>query len=215
MASASTDAFLGLPAELEQRGLRVLMATEGLKVFDLARAGGVELIVLAEPLGALAGQGLCKALREANVGTPILLLDTPERLIEGLDSGADVVLPLGVEATLLLAQTKALLRRVSLERSPLQVGDLALDTLTRRATRAGKHILLSSTEYTLLELLMRRAGRVVTRDEIMNHVWPGEDRTSDNVLDVYVSYLRNKIDREFSVPLIRTVRGQGYLIQAD
>jgi DNA-binding response OmpR family regulator len=203
MASASEGALAGLAQELGQCEVSVVLATDGLKAFDVARAGGVELIVLAEPLGAVAGQG------------PILLLDTPDRVVAGLVAGADVVLPLESSAELLLAQTQSLLRRVSLERSPLRMGDLALDTTTRRATRGGTQIALSATEFTLLELLLRRAGRVVTREEIMEHVWPGEERATDNVLDVYVSYLRTKIDRNFAVPLIRTVRGQGYTIVAD
>jgi two-component system OmpR family response regulator len=215
MASASEGALAGLAQELGQCEVSVVLATDGLKAFDVARAGGVELIVLAEPLGAVAGQGLCTALREANVTVPILLLDTPDRVVAGLVAGADVVLPLESSAELLLAQTQSLLRRVSLERSPLRMGDLALDTTTRRATRGGTQIALSATEFTLLELLLRRAGRVVTREEIMEHVWPGEERATDNVLDVYVSYLRTKIDRNFAVPLIRTVRGQGYTIVAD
>ena len=215
MASASEGALVGLSKELEQLEVQVVFAADGLKAFDVARAGGIELIVLVEPLGALAGQGLCTALREAHVNVPILLLDTPERVEAGLAAGADVALPLESSAGLLLAQTRALLRRVSLERSPLIIGDLSLDTLTRRATRAGTQIGLSATEFTLLELLLRRAGRVVTREEIMEHVWPGEERATDNVLDVYVSYLRTKIDRNFPVPLIRTVRGQGYTIVAD
>lgn len=215
VACATPDRLSGLPEELEPLGARVEVTTEGLKAFDLARAGGIELIVLAEPLGALAGQALCKALREANVGVPILLLDTPERQVAGLEAGADVVLPLDCPAALWKAQVQALLRRVSLERQPLRAGDLSLDTQTRQAMRGGKQIHLSTTEYTLLELLLRRAGRVVSRDEIMKYVWPGEERTSDNVLDVYISYLRNKIDRGFAAPLVRTVRGQGYVIAVD
>ena len=215
MVSASEGAFTQLSAELERQEIQVLFAAAGLKAFDMARVGGIELIVLVEPLGVLAGQGLCTALRAAHVNVPILLLDTPDRVLAGLAAGADVVLPLESGTELLLAQTQALLRRVSLERSPLIMGDLSLDTLTRRATRGGTQIALSATEFTLLELLMRRMGRVVTREEIMEHVWPGEERATDNVLDVYVSYLRTKIDRNFPVPLIRTVRGQGYTIVAD
>ena len=149
------------------------------------------------------------------MGVPILLLDTPDQLVEGLVAGADVVLPQDAPEALWKAQLRALLRRVSLAHQPLQVGDLSLDIQTRRAMRAGQTILLSTTEYMLLELLLRRVGHVVSRDEIMSHVWPGEERTSDNVLDVYISYLRAKIDRNFPVPLIRTVRSQGYTIVAD
>jgi DNA-binding response OmpR family regulator len=123
-----------------------------------------------------------------------------------------VVLALDSTPELVQAQLQALLRRVALDSSPLQAADLTLDTTTRRAERGGKVIPLSATEYTLLELLMRRVGRVVSREEIMEHVWPGESRASDNVLDVYVSYLRTKIDRDFSPALIRTVRGQGYMV---
>ncbi len=215
VAGASSDTLSELTEYLAPLGFLAKGTKDGLKAFDLARAGGIKLIVLAEPLEVLTAQALSKALREANVGALILLLDTPERLTGGLEAGADVVLPLDCPMPFLRAQVEALLRRVGFEHQPLRVGDLSLDTQTRRATRADKTITLTTTEYGLLELLLRRVGRTVTRDEIMNHIWPGEDRAKNNVLDVYVSYLRNKIDHGFPVPLIRTVRGQGYVIAAD
>lgn len=204
-----------LVSALTEQGGSCQVASDGLKAFELARGSGVELIVLAEPLGVLSGQAVCQALREAKVSAPILLLASAEQQVAGLLAGADVVLPQDSSPELVLAQVEALRRRVSLEHGPLQVGDLSLDTQTRRAERGGKLILLSGTEYALLELLVRRAGRVVSREEILEQVWPGEARASDNVLDVYVSYLRTKIDRGFATPLIRTVRGRGYLVAAE
>ncbi|WP_395091406.1 response regulator transcription factor [Armatimonas sp.] len=200
---------------MKELGTQVLVVTDGLKAFELAQQSGVELIVLVEPLPVLSGSSVCSALREAHVTAPILLLCSPETLAVGLDAGADSALPGESEDEVVRAQIHALLRRVALDRSPLRIADLSLDTNTRRAERAGKMILLSATEYTLLELLMRRAGRVVSREEIMEHVWLGESRVSDNVLDVYVSYLRTKVDRDFPVALIRTVRSQGYMIVAS
>ncbi|WP_395138160.1 response regulator transcription factor [Armatimonas sp.] len=201
-------------SSLKELGTQVLVVTDGLKAFELSQQSGVELIVLVEPLPVLSGLSVCSALREAHVTAPILLLCSPETLTTGLDAGADCALPEESDDERVQAQVRALLRRVVLDRSPLRIADLSLDTNTRCAERAGKVIRLSATEYTLLELLMRRAGRVVSREEILEHVWLGESRASDNVLDVYVSYLRTKIDRDFPVALIRTVRSQGYMIAA-
>lgn len=214
IACPPESASSSLISSLKELGTQVLVVTDGLKAFELAQQSGVELIVLVEPLPVLSGLSACSALREARVTAPILLLCPPDTLAAGLDAGADCALPLEGSDDVVRAQIRALLRRVALDRSPLRIADLSLDTNTRRAERAGKVILLSATEYTLLELLMRRAGRVVSREEIMEHVWLGESRASDNVLDVYVSYLRTKVDRDFPVALIRTVRSQGYTIAA-
>jgi DNA-binding response OmpR family regulator len=215
IAHPSESSLSWIPAALAERGGRQLTAADGLKAFELARGSGVELIVLVEPLAVLTAHAVCTALREARVTAPILLLGDSESVAAGLLAGADVVLPLDSTREVVLAQIDALLRRVALEHSPLQVGDLILDTQSRRAERGGNLIPLSGTEYTLLELLMRRAGRVVSREEILEHVWPGESRATDNVLDVYISYLRTKIDRDYSVSLIRTVRGRGYLVAGE
>ena len=214
VACSSESALGDLIESLSTLGMRVSQATDGLKAFELVRQGTVDLVVLAEPLAVLSGHAVCKALREAKVIVPILLLDKVDQAVAGLEAGADVVLPLESESGLILAQLHALLRRCELDRSPLHVADLVLDTTTRRAERGGKLIALSTTEYILLELLLRRLGQVVTREEIMEHVWPGESRNSDNVLDVYISYLRTKVDRDYPTALIRTVRGQGYMIAA-
>lgn len=204
-----------ISSALAERGGRQLVASDGLKAFELARASGVDLVVLVEPLAVLAAQAVCTALREARVSVPILVLSDTTSAAALLTAGADVVLALESDPQTVLAQIEALMRRVAFEHSPLQVGELILDTQARRAERGGKLILLSGTEYTLLELLMRRAGRVVSREEILEHVWPGEVRASDNVLDVYVSYLRTKVDRDFGSSLIRTVRGRGYMVAAE
>lgn len=194
----------------------VELVSDGLRAFELAKRGTFDLIVLHDCLPTLDAPAICKALREAEVTTSILVLATQSdtAFLESiLHCGADTLVPTSAEFSLIGAHIQALLRRVQSVRSPLRVGDLTLDTLTRRAEREGKRIALSSTEYLLLEFLMRQAGQVVSRTAIMSHVWPFEVRESDNVLDVYISYVRNKIDRGFSTSLLHTVRGQGYIIE--
>jgi DNA-binding response OmpR family regulator len=138
--------------------------------------------------------------------------DGLEDKVEGLDAGADDYLVKPFQLAELLARVRALLRRGSAPPPPLQIGDLTLDPATRRATRGAKTISLSSTEYALLELLMRNAGRVVSRAAILEHVWQYDFEGNDNVLDVYISYLRGKIDRGQTTPLIHTARGIGFRI---
>jgi DNA-binding response OmpR family regulator len=115
----------------------------------------------------------------------------------------------------LLARARALLRRRTPAAVVLRVADLVLDPASRQVTRAGNPISLSATEYTLLEYLMRNAGRVLTRSMLLEHVWQYDFGGGDNVLDVYINYLRRKIDRGYSLALIHTVRGVGYVVSAD
>jgi DNA-binding response OmpR family regulator len=188
---------------------RVALIEAGRQRFDL--------MVLDVMLPVLNGIEVCKRLRGAANHIPILIITAKDRLedkIEGLDSGADDYLVKPFQIGELLARVRALLRRSNATHTDLSVGDLRLDTDTRRAVRGTRTIVLSSTEYTLLELLMMNAGKVLTRDSIMQHVWQYHFDGNDSVLDVYISYLRGKIDKGEAASLIRTVRGTGYMIEA-
>ncbi len=159
------------------------------------------------------GFKVCRHLRAAGVSTPILIItakDTLEDKVEGLDSGADDYIVKPFQIAELQARMRALLRRGSSAPTILRVADLILEPAQRRAVRGGMPIGLSATEYALLEYLMRNAGRVLTRSTILEHVWQYDFEGNDNVLDVYISYLRSKIDKGHEPALIQTVRGVGF-----
>jgi DNA-binding response OmpR family regulator len=200
---------------LAEAGHEVEHVTDGLKAFEQGKRGVHDLILLDVMMPVLDGLVVCEKLREANVSTPILIItakDTLEDKVAGLDKGADDYIVKPFQLAELLARVRALLRRSNAPASLLTVGDLTLDPATRRAKRGEKIINLSATEYTLLEYLMRHAGRVVQRSALVEHVWQYDFKGNDNVLDVYVSYLRSKIDKGYTTPLIHTVRGVGYVI---
>jgi DNA-binding response OmpR family regulator len=155
-------------------------------------------------------------LRGDGISTPILILTAKDLLddkVMGLDSGADDYLVKPFQVAELLARVRALLRRRNLGTTSLKVGDLTLEPTSRQIVRGGKAISLSATEYALLEYLMRNAGRVLTRAMILQHVWQYDFDGNDKVLDVYISYLRRKIDRGHPNSLIQTVRGVGYCME--
>jgi DNA-binding response OmpR family regulator len=192
--------------------------SDGQIALETAAKYGYDLILLDVMLPGLDGFTVCRALRTGGVMTPILILtarDTLEDKITGLDSGADDYIVKPFEVGELLARMRALLRRGTSGPAMLTVGDLTLDPNTRNVVRAGKTISVSATEYTLLEYLMRNAGRVLTRPMILEHVWQYDFSGRDNVLDVYISYLRSKVDKPFDRPLIHTVRGIGFRIEAE
>jgi two-component system, OmpR family, response regulator len=190
----------------------VVIAAGKEQVRELCQRHAFRLIVVD-----LAAEGLdfCQELRRAEITTPLLLLlpnlDV-QTWVQGLDAGADHVLDAESDPKVVEAQIRAGLRRSGLGRNRIQIGELALDIIHHRAERRGVLIPLSATEYQLLLLFMENAGRVVSREEIMSKAWPNGTAERDNVLDVYVSYLRGKIDRPFDTPLLKTVRGQGYRI---
>jgi DNA-binding response OmpR family regulator len=163
------------------------------------------------------GIEVARKLRQAGKTLPILMLtarDTEADKVQGLDVGADDYLTKPFSFAEFLARVRALLRRESLSRSSvMQVGDLEVDTAAHRVQRGGKEIELSGREYALLEFLIHRAGQVVTRDQLREHVWGDADVWS-NVVDVYIGYLRQKIDAASNRPLIQTVRGIGYSLRA-
>ena len=205
-----------LKQALTESGHTVLGLENGLDAVESASHGRYDLILLDVMLPGLDGFQVCRRLRASQVSTPILLITARDALadkIEGLDSGADDYIVKPFQIGELLARTRALLRRTAPLPTVLRVADLTLDPATRKASRAGKTVALSSTEYALLEYLMRNVGRVLTRSMILEHVWQYDFDGNDNVLDVYISYLRSKIDRGHAQPLIHTVRGSGYRLE--
>jgi DNA-binding response OmpR family regulator len=193
--------------------------TEGLELAREAKDGRYDLIILDLMLPGLSGLEILRALRKEQITAPVLILTARSQVdqkVKGLDAGADDYLtkPFAIEE--LLARVRVLLRRGFGETvGILQVEDLILNPATREVIRGGKRIELTSKEYALLEYLMRNVGRVLTRPMIAEHVWNLDFDTFTNVIDVYVNYLRNKIDRGRDRKLIHTVRGTGYVLKAE
>jgi two-component system, OmpR family, response regulator len=183
----------------------------------MARAVEYDAIVLDLLLPGLDGIEVCRRLRQSEVWSPVLILtarDGVEDRVAGLDAGADDYLPKPFSFAELLARLRALVRRGSPERpAVLEVGDLCLDPATREVWRAGTQIHLSAKEFALLETFMRRPGDVLSRDHLLEHAWDYGYENRSNVVDVYVRYLREKIDRPFGPELIETVRGMGYRLR--
>jgi heavy metal response regulator len=202
---------------LEEEGIAVDIAADGDDGLFRARAGSYDLIILDITLPLMDGLEVCRRLRQDRVTTPILLLtarDSVEMKVRGLDSGADDYLTKPFAFAELLARMRALRRRNHTEISMrLEVSDLVLDPLTRRVTRANRPIQLTSKEFALLECFMRHPDQVLSRTVLAEKVWDESFDTFTNVIDVYINYLRNKIDRDFSPKLIHTVRGTGYVLR--
>ncbi len=210
-------------ARLVERGLAeaghaVEVAHDGVAALALAEGGGYDLIVLDVLLPELDGLAVCRRLREQGMRTPILMLTArdavPDR-VRGLDAGADdyLVKPFALEE--LQARVRALGRRAGdgLDDELLRVGDLTLDVARHEVRRAEQWIELTAKEFGLLEYLMRNAGRVLTKAQITDQVWGYDSEATSNVVEIYVHYLRDKVDRGFARPLIRTVRGVGYTLK--
>jgi heavy metal response regulator len=204
---------------LEEEGYAVDWAADGQEGLVLGRDGVHDLIVLDLNLPKMDGIQVLQELRQAKVKVPVLLL-TVRAMIEdkvlGLDAGADDYLTKPFSFQELLARIRALLRR-RLEGEPtlLQVADLTLDPARRLVRRGGEKIELSTKEFALLDYFMRNPGRVLTRTMIAEHVWDYDFDTATNVIDVYVNFLRKKIDADREPKLIHTVRGVGYVLQGD
>lgn len=182
-----------------------------------ALADDFDVIVLDRMLPGVDGLKICEEIRKEGIKTPIIMLTAKGQVkdrVEGLNAGADdyLVKPFSFEE--LLARVHALLRRPKQAVSAtIAVADLSLDTLSYQVKRGEQIITLSNTEYELLEYLMRNEGRILSKDNIINHVWDFDADVLPNTVETYISYLRNKIDRPFDGPeLIRTVRGFGYKI---
>jgi len=199
----------------EEAGYNSRVVEDGYVALEQGKAPDLDLILLDVMVPRLNGFEITRRLREAGVATPILIItarDTLEDKVKGLDAGADDYIVKPFELAELLARVRALLRRGNPVSGTLKVADLVLDTESRQVTRGGLTVSLSATEFVLLEYLMRNAGRVLTRAMIVDHVWQYDFGGNDNVLDVYISYLRRKVERQGEAPLIQTIRGVGYRI---
>jgi DNA-binding response OmpR family regulator len=202
---------------LEEEGHTVDVAHDGEEGLQMALEGTHDVIVLDIMLPEINGLDVCKSLRANRVDTPVLLLtalDGVDDRVRGLDTGADDYLPKPFAFQELMARLRALSRRRVHPRDPqeLSVDDLTLDLRRRRAQRDGRTIELSPKEFSLLEYFMRNEGHVVTRAQILDHLWGYDFATDSNLVDVYVAYLRRKVDKDTKNNLIRTVRGVGYAL---
>jgi len=204
---------------LREEGFAADVAIKGEDALWMAGATDYDAIVLDVMLPGIDGFETCRRLREDGVGAPVLMLtarDAVEDRVTGLDTGADDYLTKPFSFAELLARLRALGRRGGPEHpTVLRAGTLGLDPATRRVTRGDEEIGLSAKEFALLEIFMRNPGRVLSRLHLLEHAWDYEYENRSNVIDVYVRYLREKVDRPFGVESIETVRGAGYRLRAD
>ncbi|MCX6812669.1 MAG: response regulator transcription factor [Candidatus Berkelbacteria bacterium] len=203
---------------LEQERFAVDVEYDGQDGLGQALTVEYDLIILDRMLPEVDGIQICRALREKDSKVPILILTAKDQTrdkVEGLNAGADDYLTKPFAFEELLARVRALLRRPSdFQENILKNADLSLNTLTYEVKRGANKINLSSTEFSLLEYLLRNPGRILTKDNIINHVWDYDADILPNTVEVYIGYLRSKIDKPFpkSADLIETVRGFGYKI---
>ncbi len=199
---------------LSEEGYIVDVASDGEMALAYAQTYEYDLIVLEVLLPKMDGRQVARTLRQRGSKVPILMLtalDAVSDRVRGLDSGADDYLVKPFAFRELLARLRALRRRNSGQRTTrLQVGDLTLDLVTHQASRNGQVIDLTAKEFALLELLMRHPNQVLSRTVIAEHVWDYDFYSQSNIVDVYIRYLRKKLDDPFDVKLIQTVRGAGY-----
>lgn len=194
-------------------------APDGLQGYAMAEGGGYDVLVVDRMLPRLDGLSLIRSLREQKDSTPALILSALAQVddrVKGLRAGGDDYLPKPYAFSELLARVEVLARRRAAptsEPTTYHVGDLVLDRLAHRVSRAGNEILLQPREFRLLEYLMKHAGQVVTRTMLLENVWDYHFDPQTNVIDVHVSRLRSKIDRGFDNAMIHTIRGAGYMIR--
>ena len=201
---------------LEHERHTVSLAYDGEDGLAQAQLVAFDLVILDVLLPKLGGFDVCRHLRGAGVNTPVLMLtalDAVADRVEGLDAGADDYLIKPFAVAELLARVRALARRgTPTAAESLKVADITLDPGRHTVQRDGRHVDLTRTEFSLLEYLMRHPGQVLTRQQILDHVWGYDYETMTNVVDIYIHYLRNKIEKGSSRKLVRTVRGIGYSI---
>jgi two-component system OmpR family response regulator len=204
---------------MREEGLAADVAIKGEDALWMADATPYDAIVLDVMLPGIDGFETCRRLREKGIWAPVLMLtarDAIEDRVAGLDTGADDYLTKPFSFVELLARLRALARRGHVEHATvLTVGDLNLDPAARRVWREETDISLSAKEFALLETFMRHPGQVLDRLQLLEHAWDYEYENRSNVIDVYVRYLREKIDRPFGVDSLETVRGAGYRLRAD
>lgn len=202
---------------LEKVGFAVDGAPDGRRGLELALGNDYDAVVLDVMLPGMSGLDLLRELRTRRKATPVLVLSarsSVEDRILGLDLGADDYLSKPFSFSELLARLRAITRRPATEPvTKLVAADLELDTATREVRRAGHPIELTAKEYALLDYFLRRKGIVLTRSMILDHVWDLEYDGGSNLVEVYVNYLRRKVDQEHDVKLIQTVRGSGYVLK--
>ena len=203
---------------LRHQGYAVDVAADGDAALLRAGVWDYDAIILDVMLPGRDGLAVCAALRERDCWAPVLMLtarvEIPDR-VRGLDAGADDYLPKPFDFQELLARLRALLRRNPVERpARLEVDDLVVDPATRQVTRAGTRVELTAREFAVLEYLARHSGQAVTRTRLLEHVWDENYMGSTNIVDVYVGYLRKKLEQPFGRPLIRTLRGVGWTLES-
>jgi two-component system copper resistance phosphate regulon response regulator CusR len=212
------DAARLLAKGLRAQSFAVDLAGQGEEAVYLASLNSYDLIILDVMLPRKDGFEVCRELRTAGLSAPVLMLTARDEVhdrITGLDSGADDYLVKPFDFNELLARARALLRRgPSLQPELIEAGDLRINTRSHSVERAGEVIQLTTKEYALLEYLMRRANQVVSRAEIAEHVWDESFDPFSNLIEVYIQRLRRKIDEGRNPKLIRTLRGEGYLLAA-
>ncbi len=207
-----------LQRSLKESGHTADLASDGEAGLSMAESGVYDVLIVDRMLPRLDGLSVVRSLRANGVTTPVLILsalgDVDDR-VKGLRAGGDDYLTKPYAYTELLARIEALARRAVPEEQVTRyvVGDLVLDRLSHRVTRAGEPIVLQPREYRLLEYLMKNAGQVVTRTMLLENVWDYHFDPQTNVIDVHVSRLRSKIDKNFGKPLLHTVRGAGYMVR--
>jgi DNA-binding response OmpR family regulator len=209
----------GLRRGLEAEGFATDIADNGVDGLAMAREHPYDAIVLDLMLPQMNGYKVCAALRDAEIWTPILMLTAKDGEwdeAEGLDTGADDYVTKPFSFMVLLARLRALVRRGAGERpAVLAAGDLRFDPAARRAWRGDREIGLTAREAALLEYLLRNAGDVVSKTDVLDHVWDDRFEGDPNIVEVYVGHLRTKLDRPFGREAIETVRGAGYRLAAD
>ena len=209
----------GLKNGLEAEGFATDVALDGTDGLWMARQNPYDAIVLDILLPGMNGYQVCAALREEGIWTPILMLTAKDGEFdeaEALDTGADDYVTKPFSFVVLVARLRALIRRGAGERpAVLEAGDLRFDPGTRRASRGDVEVDLTAREMALLEFLLRRKGDVVSKREILEHVWDYSFEGDPNIVEVYVRHLRNKLDRPFERAALETVRGAGYRLADD
>jgi DNA-binding response OmpR family regulator len=204
---------------LQEERHAVDVAEDGEAGLDLASSGGYDLMIVDVMLPKVDGLAFCRRVRGWGDHTPILLLtarDTVEDKVAGLDTGADDYLTKPFAFAELVARVRALIRRGGPGPIPqLKAADLVVDVAAHRVWRAGKEIILTNKEYALLEYLLRNRNRVLTRTAIIEHVWGLTYDPTTNIVDVHIRALRGKMDKDFAPALITTVRGVGYMLEAE
>lgn len=204
---------------LEVTGFNAELAVDGQIALDKAKAFNYDLIVLDVNLPQLSGFEVCKQLREGNYKAPILMLTAMGSIkdkVQGFEMGSDDYLVKPFEFEELLARIKALIKRAKIAPSLetiIRVGDLELDTDRKSVIRNGIQITLTAKEFTLLEYLMRNTGKILSRSDIAEKIWNISSDTGSNIIDLYIFYLRKKIDKDFTPKLIHTHVGMGYVLK--